>query len=210
MDYRPSITDDEHPAGSSPWGSSPPASPRRNESTFGSLGSEPAFAYGASSEASNGLDHDALGTNAFANPGSPPPVSSTPGFGHPETPEPPLQSPFGGPSDQPGPQEPGTPAPEQQQQGGAQDQPSAAGAPGAQQEQQARRPAQPQYKLQAKITGLERTGRKDPILRFDVHVSRVCYLPGRCPPLTAPFIDEYPQVSNYTIPRCPSPPLRVH
>lgn len=28
----------------------------------------------------------------------------------------------------------------------------------------------PQYKLQAKVTGLERTGRKDPILRFDVHV----------------------------------------
>ena len=29
----------------------------------------------------------------------------------------------------------------------------------------------PQYKLQAKISGLERTGRKDPILRFDVVVS---------------------------------------
>ena len=28
----------------------------------------------------------------------------------------------------------------------------------------------PQYKLHAKITNLERTGRKDPILRFDVHV----------------------------------------
>ena len=28
----------------------------------------------------------------------------------------------------------------------------------------------PHYKVQAKITGLERTGRKDPILRFDVHV----------------------------------------
>ncbi|KAG9240651.1 hypothetical protein BJ878DRAFT_546030 [Calycina marina] len=28
-----------------------------------------------------------------------------------------------------------------------------------------------QYKLQAKITGLERTGRKDPILRFDVHTN---------------------------------------
>lgn len=26
------------------------------------------------------------------------------------------------------------------------------------------------YKIQAKITGLERTGKKDPILRFDVHV----------------------------------------
>ncbi|KAL8707420.1 MAG: hypothetical protein Q9225_007759, partial [Loekoesia sp. 1 TL-2023] len=29
----------------------------------------------------------------------------------------------------------------------------------------------PQYKLQAKITGLERTGRKDPVLRFDVHTN---------------------------------------
>jgi hypothetical protein len=28
----------------------------------------------------------------------------------------------------------------------------------------------PAYKLQAKITGLERTGKKDPILKFDVHV----------------------------------------
>ncbi|KAL9111135.1 MAG: hypothetical protein Q9227_004398 [Pyrenula ochraceoflavens] len=29
----------------------------------------------------------------------------------------------------------------------------------------------PQYKLQARITALERTGRKDPILRFDVHTN---------------------------------------
>jgi hypothetical protein len=28
----------------------------------------------------------------------------------------------------------------------------------------------PSYKLQAKVTALERTGRKDPVLRFDVHV----------------------------------------
>lgn len=33
---------------------------------------------------------------------------------------------------------------------------------------QAQRP--PQYKLQAKITGLERMGKKDPAIRFDVHV----------------------------------------
>jgi hypothetical protein len=32
----------------------------------------------------------------------------------------------------------------------------------------------PQYKLSAKITGLERTGRKDPILRFDVYVRNHC------------------------------------
>ena len=30
----------------------------------------------------------------------------------------------------------------------------------------------PQYKLQAKVTALERTGRKDPVIRFDVYV---CY-----------------------------------
>lgn len=41
--------------------------------------------------------------------------------------------------------------------------------------QQARQPA-PVYKIQAKVTGLERTGKKDPILRFDVHV-RVDYCP---------------------------------
>ena len=29
----------------------------------------------------------------------------------------------------------------------------------------------PQYKLQAKVTGLERTGKKDPAIRFDIHVS---------------------------------------
>ena len=37
--------------------------------------------------------------------------------------------------------------------------------------QAARTPRQvPQYKLQAKITALERSGRKDPVLRFDVYV----------------------------------------
>lgn len=37
--------------------------------------------------------------------------------------------------------------------------------------QNARQPT-PTYKIQGKITGLERTGKKDPILRFDIHVSR--------------------------------------
>lgn len=45
-----------------------------------------------------------------------------------------------------------------------------------QQQQQQQPPQQPrkQYKLQAKITALERTGRKDPVLRFDVYVG--CFL----------------------------------
>lgn len=33
------------------------------------------------------------------------------------------------------------------------------------------RPPAPVYKIQGKITGLERSGKKDPILRFDIHVS---------------------------------------
>lgn len=36
---------------------------------------------------------------------------------------------------------------------------------------------QPQYKLQAKVNGFERTGRKDPILRFDIHVCTYKHLP---------------------------------
>ncbi|KAL4890108.1 Vps5 C terminal like-domain-containing protein [Aspergillus ambiguus] len=35
------------------------------------------------------------------------------------------------------------------------------------------RPSGPVYKIQARITGLERPGKKDPILRFDIHVSPV-------------------------------------
>ena len=36
--------------------------------------------------------------------------------------------------------------------------------------QQRQRQNLPQYRLSAKVTGLERTGRKDPVLKFDVHV----------------------------------------
>lgn len=42
-----------------------------------------------------------------------------------------------------------------------------------QQQQQQQRQHAPQYKLQAKIAGLERTGKKDLILRFDVYVCSV-------------------------------------
>ena len=41
-----------------------------------------------------------------------------------------------------------------------------------QQAKQAPPPPPPTYRIQAKITGLERTGKKDPILRFDVYVRR--------------------------------------
>lgn len=73
------------------------------------------------------------------------------------------------------------------------------------------RPSAPQYKLQAKITGLERTGKKDPILRFDVHVRPThCHLRILRFWLTLIVItDEHTKVSNNTIPRRSSNPLRV-
>ncbi|KAI1850122.1 hypothetical protein JX265_003493 [Neoarthrinium moseri] len=170
MDYHSSIADDEHPAGASPWGSSPPASPRRNQSSYSSLGNEPAYQYG-SQDTSNGLGHDDLTGNAFRRPGTASTDASAPDFNPSQQSETSQQSGFGGPLDpsqQAPPQQHAEPQPGQAQ---GQGQPPAAGAPAAGQEQQARRPTQPQWKLQAKITGLERTGRKDPILRFDVHTN---------------------------------------
>jgi hypothetical protein len=66
-------------------------------------------------------------------------------------------------------------------------------------------PQAPQYKLQAKITGLERTGRKDPILRFDVHV---CFNESiGLSNQHANTSDQSSKVSNYPIPGCPQNPL---
>lgn len=72
-----------------------------------------------------------------------------------------------------------SPAPHQPSSPQQQQQAPAHGQPGTQQHQQPQRyhgtrgqaqRSPPQAKLQCKITMLERTGRKDPILRFDVHV----------------------------------------
>lgn len=65
----------------------------------------------------------------------------------------------------------------------------------------------PQYKLQAKITNLERTGRKDPVLRFDVHVSHKP--PSACERRANSPADESAQIPNDPIPRCWSNTFRV-
>ena len=66
--------------------------------------------------------------------------------------------------------------------------------------QQLQRP-QPQYHLQAKITGLERSGRKDPILKFDVHVCTPT-TPEGAPQTdaTAIYLDQPSKVPHYTVP----------
>lgn len=69
----------------------------------------------------------------------------------------------------------------------------------------------PQYKLQAKITSLERTGRKDPVLKFDVHVcvgiSGALYAQPKC---TNVWADKSTKISDYTIPRCQTNALGIH
>ncbi|KAK8127560.1 Vacuolar protein sorting-associated protein 17 [Apiospora sp. TS-2023a] len=167
MDYRSTMADDENPAGNSPWGSSPPASPRRNQSAnYSSLGNEATYGGYESQDPSNGLQHDDLTTNAFARPNTASSTASTREHN---------SSQQGDSSQQPESDQHGDDAGTAQQAGDEQSQSQGqADAPaeqGQQQQQQARKPTYPQYKLQAKITGLERTGRKDPIMRFDVHTN---------------------------------------
>lgn len=85
----------------------------------------------------------------------------------------------------------------------------------------------PVYKLQAKITALERTGRKDPILRFDVHVRQTmhwCSSQADCDRQTCPSSGQRsfetcdgrilnssssPTISYPPIPKPLSPPYRA-
>ncbi|KAK4149560.1 hypothetical protein C8A00DRAFT_18759 [Chaetomidium leptoderma] len=170
MDYSSSINDPEQAAEASPWGSSP-SSPRQTRTTFGSLegdGPSSPFRYPNSN---NGLDDGGFtgSDTEYRRPDTASTVSHTT-----ETP-----SEASAPAEQyqeqesvAGDQAPLSPQPQQQQQQQQQqhapkpDQPQR-----AQEQQQPRKPPPPQFKLQAKITGLERTGRKDTILRFDVHTN---------------------------------------
>jgi len=69
----------------------------------------------------------------------------------------------------------------------------------------------PQYKLQAKITSLERTGRKDPILKFDVHVGvGLSGAPHVFLRYTNDGADEPTKVSDNPIPRCQTNALGVY
>ncbi|EGY13866.1 hypothetical protein VD0002_g8269 [Verticillium dahliae] len=175
MDYSASMQDD-NPAGASPWGNSPASSPRQAKTGFGSvLGSEPPaspFRYNSTSSG-NGLSQDQEGgfesQDSFRRPGTASSASGT-DAGTED-----LESTESAPESQR--QEATEPAEQQQQQCGSDaphlpaDQEPGRPAAHGQQSQRPPQPQQPQYKLIAKITGLERTGKKDPLLRFDVHTN---------------------------------------
>ncbi|KAI0109716.1 hypothetical protein GGR51DRAFT_558409 [Nemania sp. FL0031] len=172
MDYRSSIPDDEHPAGASPWGS-PPATPQRNATSYNPISSSQSptpYQYGAR-EPGNGFAQEDPGIDAFRRPNTASSTTSTTDYNPPEQSEPSQQQEQTGFGSEPAAQ-PSATVPQQQLP--PQGEPPSNGpsnAPAVQQAQQPRRPPGPQYKLQAKVTGLERTGKKDPILRFDVHTN---------------------------------------
>ena len=164
MDYSSSLHED-NPAGVSPWGTSPVASPQHPRTspypTRSDALSSPTL-YSTQSSSASYATEDTMGAESHNGP------QATAG----------SDSLSEGDGRRPGTAEAAHARPEEQQ--------KFLGIPPSQlqrnealrsqpQGRQAQEGKGPQYKLQAKITGLERTGRKDPILRFDVHVRTFLY-----------------------------------
>lgn len=207
MDYSTSIHED-HPAGASPWGNSPIASPQHSRATFGASADTPTSPTPYSAHSYNGSysENDIIGGGSFNRPDSAgaTSVTDTSSDGRrPDTAEsvqsstPDQHQPYLGQIETP-PQQQYRPEgqrvqPQRYHTTGRQIQPSQASL----------------YKLHAKITGLERTGRKDPILRFDVHVSvqvglmQILYTESNSS-------DQSAKVPHDPIPRCPSDSFRIH
>lgn len=176
MDYSSLPNDPDHPAGTSPWQSSPQA----HHQSFGTPepGSAPSSP-SAKHSAPNGEDSPRQSEDDHDEPQHRPQRTedTATSTGQSSIPDRTRQPPLNGEGfhAQPYQQQPQyayqqrQQPPYQQQQN--QQQPRSAVPSryhtGARTQQ---RQNLPQYKLQAKITALERTGRKDPVLRFDVHV----------------------------------------
>lgn len=163
MDYSGLHADEnpDHPAGSSPWGSSPAASPDHNRTSFASIGNDapisPIPYNPAQARPDYSSDHDTIAGESSTHNGSIGPNLSS----------------DNGDSDR----RPDTAdsMPDSSDHRYQQQQQSYIGSQHMQHQQQhqpnVRAAQKQQYKLQAKITGLERNGRKDPILRFDVYTN---------------------------------------
>lgn len=152
MDYTAVPSEHEALHGSSPWGSS---SPRAGRSTFPSNTSQspespqvPQHAYTGSQD---GTPQSPFASQEDTN-------SMQPDSAVTEASEQ-LQNTILNPQDQPSNQQSHIPAAQQN--------------PAASSRYHNIRPQRPvpAYRLQAKVTALERTGRKDPVIRFDIHVS---------------------------------------
>ena len=178
MDYSQLPNDPDHPAGSSPWNSSPqhsnrpsyvpsaigsePSSPITTHTSYQGTRSRPGQggeSYDGTLVPENGAyarTEDSEQSQAATENGSSPDLSTR------------LQSPPLTEGDFAGQQRQYLQQQQQQRQHSYQQQQRPNRYQGGNRAVQ--RQNAPQYKLQAKITGLERTGRKDSILRFDVYV----------------------------------------
>ena len=157
MDYSAISHDPDHPAGGSPWSSSPQAnrqafSPTTGDQSSSPIPPSPNFHTSESLEQTHGSTEDHsqdFGINEQA--------STRAEADHQVAHE---SAEFTAPPESPAYSTQQQASQEQRQQPPRYHSTSKVG----------NRQNAPQYKLQAKITGLERTGRKDPILRFDVQV----------------------------------------
>ena len=163
MDYSSLPNDPDHPAGTSPWQSSPQLSGRPSFNTSESDSTQSPYLNTSQRHSEDyGSDQDTVvdGSNQYGTA----PASENGIYQDPEQKS--LEPDGQGLQPHRQPQI----RPQHQQQ-----QPPPQKSPGPNRYHGAHRPPQkqtlPQYRLHAKITGLERTGRKDPVLRFDVHVS---------------------------------------
>ncbi|PNY28731.1 Vacuolar protein sorting-associated protein 17 [Tolypocladium capitatum] len=162
MDYSAPINEAEDPVEASPWGNSPRASPRHDHDGFGNVSSEPPpFLF--ASQASNGLGQ-AGEAEGFQRPATATTESGTEGEAEDSATLEAAASESLADPQHAGPPARVAPASRQPRQ------PASADAH-PEQGRQPQKPTHPQFRLQAKITGLERTGKKDPVLRFDVHTN---------------------------------------
>ena len=173
MDYSSLPNDPDHPVGSSPWQSSPqPTSRQFTASEVSSTPSPPLAKHSPATGDSPQTDRDGSDeeqrlvkiSGEYDQSLAGDTLADGETNGHTQT---------ASSNEQVSPVMQQPPQSQQQQQQGRQPQQRAAPNRyhGTAQRNQQRQPL-PQYKLRAKITSLERTGRKDPVLRFDVHVSR--------------------------------------
>ncbi|KAK2616378.1 Vacuolar protein sorting-associated protein 17 [Conoideocrella luteorostrata] len=152
MDYSASINEADDPA-ASPWDNSPSTSPRQTRNDFAGITGEPPSSPFPYSPQTAGLEHHGS-QDGFQRPGTATTESGTEGGDNEQSPT--QGSSVADSATEPHPQ---TAAGSNRQ---------------AEQVQQQHYPppqSRSQFKLQAKITGLERTGKKDPVLRFDVHTN---------------------------------------
>lgn len=159
MDYSGVSAESDALAGSSPWGSS---SPRAGRTPYNPPTPNPSMP--DSPNQPSGHQHtssqDSISANPFANEAS----ATTQALPPPASQDPPSE-PQHAPAQEPSPAQEQSPQQQSAAQGHPQMRPAAARYHSARQQ----RPV-PAYKLQAKVTALERTGRKDPVIRFDVYV----------------------------------------